>query len=244
MLNVRKHYECALQTLWPSPGLTTALYCCPAEQVRESQREIRKGVRGADNAWLTAGAERWLAHKSCYETGTWAPGWLSKPCLLHRCCDIQCHYCHHFSRIAAYWGASLVDMLLQALAMLGALPPCFALDKPPHRNAVLCAAEIEREIFQAKREEDKLIREIKLAAKQGNAGSARILAKSLIRLRAHITKLQTSAANLKARACALCRRLCVPSTAFLIAPVPFAITCLNVHSAVIRKCSCVNTPSS
>lgn len=48
-----------------------------------------------------------------------------------------------------------------------------------------------------KREEEKLIREIKAAAKTNNQASLKILAKSLVRLRAQITKLHGSAANLK-----------------------------------------------
>ncbi len=48
-----------------------------------------------------------------------------------------------------------------------------------------------------RREEEKLIREIKAAAKAGNTPATRVLAKSLVRLRGQITKLQGSSAQLK-----------------------------------------------
>ncbi|KIZ01918.1 hypothetical protein MNEG_6039, partial [Monoraphidium neglectum] len=57
--------------------------------------------------------------------------------------------------------------------------------------------EIDRELLALKREEDKLIREIKAAAKGNNQAATRVLAKSLVRLRAQITTLQASAAQLK-----------------------------------------------
>eukprot|EP00798_Chlamydomonas_sp_ICE-L_P007483 gene7483-628_t len=57
--------------------------------------------------------------------------------------------------------------------------------------------EIEREIFQMKREEQKLIQEIKGAAKMGNQQSVRILAKSLVRVKGQVSKLQASIAQLK-----------------------------------------------
>lgn len=58
-------------------------------------------------------------------------------------------------------------------------------------------ADLDRELIGLKREEEKLIREIRAAAKTNNQASMKILAKSLIRLRAQMTKLQGSAANLK-----------------------------------------------
>ena len=48
-----------------------------------------------------------------------------------------------------------------------------------------------------KREEAKIIRDIKAAAKQGNQPAMKILAKSLVRLRGQVTKLQSSSAQLQ-----------------------------------------------
>lgn len=56
---------------------------------------------------------------------------------------------------------------------------------------------MERELASLKREEQKTILQIKQAAKQGNDANTRILAKSLIRLRAQITKLTAGTAQLK-----------------------------------------------
>ena len=60
-----------------------------------------------------------------------------------------------------------------------------------------CAADIERELLSLKREEQKLVREIKQAAAKGNNAGAKQLAKSLIRLRAQETKLQASIGQLR-----------------------------------------------
>jgi hypothetical protein len=48
-----------------------------------------------------------------------------------------------------------------------------------------------------KREEAKIIRDIKAAAKQGNQPAMKILAKSLVRLRGQVSKLQSSSAQLQ-----------------------------------------------
>lgn len=56
--------------------------------------------------------------------------------------------------------------------------------------------DIDREILALRREEEKLIREIKAAAKTGNQAATRVLAKSLVRLRGQIAKLQGSSAQL------------------------------------------------
>lgn len=58
-------------------------------------------------------------------------------------------------------------------------------------------ADIDREIVALKREEEKLIREIKAAATKNNQAAVRVLAKSLVRLRGQITKLQGSSAQLR-----------------------------------------------
>ncbi|KAG2486999.1 hypothetical protein HYH03_014371 [Edaphochlamys debaryana] len=57
--------------------------------------------------------------------------------------------------------------------------------------------DVDREIMALRREEEKLVKEIKAAAKAGNQPATRVLAKSLVRLRGQITKLQGSAAQLK-----------------------------------------------
>ncbi|GLI62606.1 hypothetical protein VaNZ11_005149 [Volvox africanus] len=57
--------------------------------------------------------------------------------------------------------------------------------------------DVDREILALRREEEKLIREIKAAAKAGNTTGARVLAKSLVRLRGQISKLQSSSAHLR-----------------------------------------------
>lgn len=58
-------------------------------------------------------------------------------------------------------------------------------------------ADIDREIMEMKREEAKLIKEIKATAKTGNEAATRVLAKSLVRVRAQVTKLQASKAQLQ-----------------------------------------------
>ena len=60
-----------------------------------------------------------------------------------------------------------------------------------------CAADIERELMSLKREEAKLIREIKQAAAKGNNAGAKQLAKSLVRLRGQEAKLQASVGQLR-----------------------------------------------
>ena len=57
--------------------------------------------------------------------------------------------------------------------------------------------ELEREVAALKREEQKTIQQIKVASKQGNDATARILAKSLIRIRQQMTKLTAGSAQLK-----------------------------------------------
>lgn len=57
--------------------------------------------------------------------------------------------------------------------------------------------DLDRELLALKREEQKLIAEIKAAAKANNQPAARVLAKSLVHLRAQMSKLQGSQANLR-----------------------------------------------
>lgn len=57
--------------------------------------------------------------------------------------------------------------------------------------------DLERELASNKREEQKLIQQIKLSAKNGNQGATRTLAQSLVRLRQQQTKLIASVAHLK-----------------------------------------------
>jgi division protein CdvB (Snf7/Vps24/ESCRT-III family) len=57
--------------------------------------------------------------------------------------------------------------------------------------------DIDREIMQLKREEAKLITDIKAAAKTNNQAAMKVLAKALVRLRGQIAKLQGSSANLR-----------------------------------------------
>lgn len=56
---------------------------------------------------------------------------------------------------------------------------------------------MDRELQALKREEAKLISEIKAAAAKNNTAATRVLAKSLVRLRAQMAKLQGSSANLR-----------------------------------------------
>ncbi|KAL4431015.1 hypothetical protein ABPG75_006271 [Micractinium tetrahymenae] len=57
--------------------------------------------------------------------------------------------------------------------------------------------DLDREIASLQRDEQKLIKEIKAAARQGNQAGTRILAQQLVRLRSHITKLRTTQAQLR-----------------------------------------------
>ncbi|KAK9811993.1 hypothetical protein WJX73_006903 [Symbiochloris irregularis] len=57
--------------------------------------------------------------------------------------------------------------------------------------------DLEREILALKREETRLIAEIKKSAKQGNTASTRILAKSLVRVRGQQTKMHAGIAQMQ-----------------------------------------------
>ncbi|CAL8463875.1 g3410 [Coccomyxa elongata] len=57
--------------------------------------------------------------------------------------------------------------------------------------------DLERELLSIDREEKKLIKEIKDAARTGNEKGARLLAKSLVRLRGQRTKVLASSAQLR-----------------------------------------------
>jgi hypothetical protein len=75
-----------------------------------------------------------------------------------------------------------------------------SLSAQPSRHVtrcVRCRADLDREILALKREEQKLVAEIKLAAKQGNQAALKVLAKSLVRVRGQITKLVGSQAQLR-----------------------------------------------
>ena len=58
-------------------------------------------------------------------------------------------------------------------------------------------ADLEREQIGLKREEQKLIREIKQAAAKNNTPTVRVLAKSLVRLRGQQARLAASAAQMR-----------------------------------------------
>ncbi|PSC73754.1 vacuolar sorting-associated 2-like protein 3 [Micractinium conductrix] len=57
--------------------------------------------------------------------------------------------------------------------------------------------DVEREIAALRREEQKLIKDIKATAKQGNTAGTRILAQQLVRLRGQITRMHTTQAQLR-----------------------------------------------
>ncbi len=57
--------------------------------------------------------------------------------------------------------------------------------------------DLDRELLGIDREEKKLIKEIKEAARNGNEKGARVLAKSLVRLRGQRTKVLASSAQLR-----------------------------------------------
>ena len=58
------------------------------------------------------------------------------------------------------------------------------------RELLACAhPDLERELLSVDREEAKLVKEIKSAAAKGNESAARVLAKSLVRLRGQKAKL-------------------------------------------------------
>ena len=73
--------------------------------------------------------------------------------------------------------------LLGDLRYLAASPELHSIDGE-------CAhVDLERELLSVDREEAKLVKEIKAAAAKGNVSSARVLAKSLVRLRGQKAKL-------------------------------------------------------
>ena len=119
--------------------------------------------------------------------------------------------------------------------------------------ALLGAPDLERELLSIDREEKKLIVEIKAAARNGNEKGAKLLARSLVRLRGQRTKVLASAAQLRgvratigvgARSfiripwpCAsgrLCQHCCMPHTCC-------GAPCSAVHAAhvqlVLASCS-------
>jgi hypothetical protein len=59
---------------------------------------------------------------------------------------------------------------------------------PSNQRVMLTVSlpDLDREILELKREEAKLIKDIKAAAKTGNQASMRVLAKSLVRLRGQV----------------------------------------------------------
>ena len=58
-------------------------------------------------------------------------------------------------------------------------------------------ADLQREMMGLQREEQKLITDIKKAAKQNNTQAAKVLAKSLVRLRGQMNQLRASEAQLR-----------------------------------------------
>ena len=58
-------------------------------------------------------------------------------------------------------------------------------------------ADLQREMMGLQREEQKLVTDIKKAAKQNNTQAARVLAKSLVRLRGQMNQLRASEAHLR-----------------------------------------------
>ena len=58
-------------------------------------------------------------------------------------------------------------------------------------------ADLQREMMGLQREEQKLITDIKKAAKQNNTQATRVLAKSLVRLRGQMNQLRASEAQLR-----------------------------------------------
>lgn len=66
-----------------------------------------------------------------------------------------------------------------------------------HRKHLHPVTDLERELLSIDREEKKLIKEIKDAARTGNEKGARLLAKSLVRLRGQRTKVLASSAQLR-----------------------------------------------
>ena len=57
--------------------------------------------------------------------------------------------------------------------------------------------DLEREVLMLKREEAKLVKDIKLAAKRGDAPTTKVLARSLVRLRHQVAQIHASAAQLR-----------------------------------------------
>ena len=74
--------------------------------------------------------------------------------------------------------------------------------------------DLERELLTVDREEAKLVKEIKAAAAKGNESSARVLAKSLVRLRGQKAKLHAGILQMRGVRSAIAVR----ATAFVGAP--------------------------
>ena len=65
------------------------------------------------------------------------------------------------------------------------------------KGGFVLVPDLERELLAIDREEKKLVVEIKAAARAGNEKGAKLLAKSLVRLRGQRTKVLASAAQLR-----------------------------------------------
>jgi hypothetical protein len=99
-------------------------------------------------------------------------------------------------------------------------------------------ADLDREVLALRREEEKLIREIKAAAKTNNQASLKILAKSLVRLRAQIAKLHCRAANLKGVSTNLTVSSCFEAVQQCSSSISVALK-LVCHYTLSSSCSCI-----
>ena len=82
--------------------------------------------------------------------------------------------------------------------MRPAVPACIRSSQLCCRSSlVFLLADLERELMSLKREETRLISEIKKAAQAGNQPSTRILAKSLVRVRGQQTKIHAGIAQMQ-----------------------------------------------
>lgn len=103
---------------------------------------------------------------------------------------------HSGSFLSSGMGLNGGRTLMKASLVQGQAYGPFVLGSSCQLGVELCA-DLEREQLGLKREEQKLIREIKAAAAKNNTPTVRVLAKSLVRLRGQQARLQASAAQMR-----------------------------------------------
>ena len=105
------------------------------------------------------------------------------------------------------------------------------------------APDLERELLSIDREEKKLIVEIKAAARNGNEKGAKLLARSLVRLRGQQTKVLASAAQLRGVRAAIGVKCCLLQGVWQLAIAVCLQSAATVLGCACRLCSSASVSS-